>query len=268
MKKKILYALIPFSCGVYLSILCLMHRFEGSVLAALFLVLPILYLIIEFWALRKNASFNETNNPIVYDVGSIPSTPPIDSLITLEKKNDGTTALHFPKKGFSMADIPHLCMCIALMPFVFFATLAAIQADKFIAFIAIPLWLVDIGLWKGFLNSISETQIIYLIKDQVYLEKSSILGLKRLKYLLDGTVSVRTKHLKTLPFGFSHPYGMFSEMTTMWKTPLRSGEGIDILAFVSDEKIDFFFERANDAEKKWVVRYVGGHIEKLRKTPQ
>jgi hypothetical protein len=265
MKKKIFYALIPFSCGVYLSILCLMHRFEGSVLAALFLVLPILYLIIEYWEFRKNALVNEPNNPIVYDVGSIPSTPPFDSLITLETKNDGTTALHYPKKGFFMADMPHLCMCIALMPFAFFATLAAIQADKFIAFIAIPLWLLDIGLWKGFLKSISEKQTIYLMKEQIYLEKSSLLGSKRLEYLLDDTVFVKTKHLKTLPFGFSHPYGMFSEMTTTWNTSLRSGEGIDILAFISNKRTDLFFERADEAEKEWIARYVGGHIMRIKR---
>lgn len=267
MKKKLFYALIPFLCGIYIIKSRLANGFDGSVMVGvLYLVVPIIYLVMELFEYEKNYSIQDINNPISHDTETVSSTPPYKSLITIEQKDDETIELHYPKKGFDMFDdLPHLVFCIVIIPFIVFFTGLAIQSDKFVIFIAIPFWLVGMGLWKGFLRSIFETQTIYLTKKHISLEKKSFLYSKKLEYPLSETVYVKMKHLKALPFGFSHPYGMLSPMMSMnWKRRLYTGVGIDILAIFSSKSIEYFFERANDIEKQWVVKYIDFYIKNFR----
>jgi hypothetical protein len=187
------------------------------------------------------------------------STPPNGSLIALNKNYDGTIELYYPPTGFSFSDIFYLIFSIFWVGFICFWTWGALQASIFFALFSIPFWFVGISMWIGLINRIFESERVYLAKEKIILAKNRPIGSKTIEYTAKEIVDIKLTPLKMTPFStYSHIYHS-------WNSRWSRGAGIEMPAILSGFGTEYFFERSNDAEQEWVIKYIRNYLKKTKK---
>jgi hypothetical protein len=184
--------------------------------------------------------------------------PPAESKILIKKGFDDSIEIFYPKKGITVSVIPQLFFTIFWFVFISFWTWGASQGSVFFALFSIPFWLFGFGMIGGFINSISETQIIKIAKTSLTLIKDRPIRPKKLELKIKDIQAIKMKQLKM------NPFLMFGYFRLMVKMQRQFGMGrIEIPAIISGLRTEYFFEDAYDAEQEWVTMTLDSIIKKM-----
>jgi hypothetical protein len=175
------------------------------------------------------------------------SNPPKGSLIEVERNNDDSMELLYPRKGFTFSMIPQLLFTIFWIGFISFWTFMASRSSLIFASFSIPFWFVGFGMVIGIINSIFEIQWLKITRSDLTLIKKRPIHPVKIELLIEDIQSIRMKTLKL------NPFSMFGSYKYMFKMQNSFVSGIELPAIISGVKTENFFENANDAEQEWVT---------------
>lgn len=182
------------------------------------------------------------------------SSPPKGATIQLSTTPGGSVNLFFPKKGFTLSHLPQLLFVVLGLCFVSYWTFGAAQGVGFFALFSIPFWLSSAGMLIGLTNTVFETQTIILSKGQLLIEKARPIGSKNIRFELR---DIQESKSMFMTFG---PFLAITNPRFIWRIQWSNNRGIFLPAILTGSGTTYFFEEANEAERKWVTKYLNHKI--------
>lgn len=162
----------------------------------------------------------------------------------------------YPKKGFSVYQIPKLLFVLFWFAFIAFWTWGASQGSIFFALFSIPFWLAGFSMLIGIINDTNEIQIISIDRFRLEIKKIRPIFSKTYETNLEDIQSVKMQKVDMNKVSIFKDFNLGSKM--------QYGFGMEFPAIITGGETEYFFEDANDAEQEWIIKMVGSLMQKTR----
>jgi hypothetical protein len=174
--------------------------------------------------------------------------PPAGSGIAFNSDQTGSGSFSIPKSGLTGSDAFALLFATFWICFIAFWTWGAAQGSILFAAFSIPFWIVGLGMWRGILIGITETQELRLGVDMLTVLKKSVVSTRQLEipYCEIESIDVQS-FMPRDPFTMTRHMRHFTRMSGMWG-------GIPLATIVHGTKKTHIAENVSEAEIKWLVK--------------
>ncbi len=175
-------------------------------------------------------------------------TPPAGSGIAFSSNQTDSGSFHIPKFGLTGSDAFALLFAAFWIFFISLWTWAASQGSIIFAAFSIPFWVVGLGMWRGILIGITESQELRFGADTLSVLKRSVVSTKRIEIPYKEIESIDVQFFMPRdPFTMTRYMRHFTQMSGMWG-------GIPLTTIVHGTKKTHIAENVSDAETKWLVK--------------
>ena len=175
-------------------------------------------------------------------------TPPAGSHITFKSDRADTGFFSIPKQGMTGSDAFTMLFATFWICFITFWTWGAAQGSMLFAAFSIPFWIIGLGMWRGILIGITETQEVRLGPDTLTIIKKSVVSSKQLDIPYNEIESIDVQSFMPRdPFTMTRYMRYFTRMSGMWG-------GIPLATIAHGAKKTHVGENVSEAETKWLVK--------------
>jgi hypothetical protein len=175
-------------------------------------------------------------------------TPPAGSGVVFSSEQADCGSFSIPKSGLTGSDAFALLFATFWICFIAFWTWGAAHGSILFAAFSIPFWVVGIGMWRGILIGITETQELRLDTDMLTILKKSVVSTKQLQIPYNEIESIDVQSFMPRdPFTMTRHMRHFTRMSGMWG-------GIPLATIVHGTKKTHIAENVSEAETKWLVK--------------
>ncbi|MDD4969288.1 MAG: hypothetical protein PHT07_07635 [Paludibacter sp.] len=186
---------------------------------------------------------------------------PSNLKIIINKINDESIELIYPKKKFSFATIYSIIMSLAFIGFTGFWTYLSFQGPFFLPFFSIPFWIAGVKLLIGVIVFTFETQTLTVCKSSIIF-KRELFGSKKITELkIENIQSVYLECLSSNIFTMLKSY----RLLFLFQTRQRKGT-ITLPAIESYGEPIFFFENVSEDEQELITNTLDNFIRQVKTT--
>lgn len=182
---------------------------------------------------------------------------PKGTQIKVQRGLGNATEIVLPARGLKGVNNHTIFFASFWIIFISIWTIGAAFGNVFFALFSIPFWIVGVMMWVGIIKSISESELIKIDHTSITLIKKSPLSTKRSQF----------------PLGEIDSVGLLSGANVDMKQLFRSKNYMKLEGFnglqVAEEpaiviagKRNYFFAKANLAEKQWVAYFLDTLVNK------
>lgn len=183
---------------------------------------------------------------------------PAGTKIKVQRGLGNTTEIVFPARGFRSTDLFIMGFATFWVGFVAVWTTFAVMGSVFFALFSIPFWLAGAAMWVGIINNMREVETIQIDHTSITIQKKRPIMSKRVQYALSEIEDVRL--VTYTPKGSS----AFDPDTFSSTGRLNNLVRPEEPAIISGKGTTYFFIRANEAEKQWIVYFLDTLVEKYK----
>lgn len=183
---------------------------------------------------------------------------PSGSKIKVQRGLGNTTEIILPARGFQASDLFIIGFATFWVGFIAVWTTMAIIGSTFFALFSIPFWIIGISMWVGLINNIREVETVLIDHTSIIIRKKRPIRSKEEKYALNEIQDVR---LITYSLKNKSP---FDPSTFSSNGRLNNLVQPEEPAIISGKGTTYFFIRANEAEKQWIVYFLDTLVEKYK----
>jgi hypothetical protein len=182
--------------------------------------------------------------------------PPAGSAIVFQSEGKGVGTFSIPKSGIKGKDIFIFIFAGFWICFIAAWTCGAAFAGGPFALFSIPFWIVGIGMWRGILIGITETQQLRLGPVTLSIFKKSVVSSKHIEIAHCDIASIDMK-----PFIPRDPFTMARYLRHFLHTQGAWG-GVPLATIAHGTKKTLFAENVSEAEAEWLIKMLKAVIAK------
>lgn len=178
--------------------------------------------------------------------------------IEIHEMEDGVVEFQLPKLKNSYYPYMFMPFAVVFTGALVYMTIMMTLDLGFAVLVMFPFWAFAISLWVAILNSFYVVEKLRLGPEGVSITTEMFTKVKQTLYRMDEIKDVRLKSYTPMP-DITQPFRFIrmGRLENSWQTYTDP-------VIISGKGNFYFFQRANDAEKEWLVEYLQALLEKYQ----